>query len=186
MNWIFWLSAILIILSSCQKDNDENQELLLICFNEFYLNSGINAVDTLNVFEQELIKEGHLKSKDGNSYLLLLTFLRDSIYFKPLLTKKSFDNNMLYTNPTNLMECVQENYGVDTSEISDMPYYHCTNEIKKMILVEETIPIQSIFGLYVEHLNQAELTKPFVRISLLHLLYKWYYASKYNRIYSLQ
>lgn len=50
-----------------------------------------------------------------------------------------------------------------------------------MFEANESIDIHQMFDIYAKYLDKNEIVKPFVRESMLHFFYRWYFTSKYNR-----
>lgn len=180
--WLLFLIGISFFWG-CEEKNDEFElyDLLLVCYNDFYESKGISASDTLQVFEDFLIQEGHLKDNSGASYRELLYFLKSATYFNPPLKKIDFTNTLLYDNPNNLLYCVHYNFNVDSTDFMTLSYYKCTEKIAKTIEEKESIDIHDMFDAYLSFLDEETIKQPFVKESLLQFFYRWYFTSKYNR-----
>jgi hypothetical protein len=182
---IKWLSLIVgsMLLVGCSDETKEDElyDLLLVCFDDYYLSQKISASDTLHAFEDYLISEGHLENNSGESYLELLNYLKNNTYLKLPLKKIDFSNALLYTNPSDLLFCAHDNFNIDSSAFLTLDYYNCADQIAQMIEANESIDIHQMFDIYAKCLDKDEIVKPFVRESMLQFFYRWYFTSKYNR-----
>ena len=181
-NWLI-LAVGGLLLFSCSEENKEDElyDLLLVCYNDFYEANNVSASDTLLAFENFLIDEGHLRNNSGSAYRELLYYLKSNTYFKLPLKKIDFSNPILYENPSDLLYCVYYNYNVDSTEFLALNYYKCSDKIAQTIEENESIDVHQMFDAYLTYLDEEEITKPFVRESILQFFYRWYFTSKYNR-----
>lgn len=174
------LGSMLLVGCSNETEEDELYDLLLVCFDDYYLSQKISASDTLQAFEDYLISEGHLENNSGESYLELLNYLKNNTYLKLPLKKIDFSNALLYTNPSDLLFCAHDNFNIDSSAFLTLDYYNCADQIAQMIEANESIDIHQLFDIYAKCLDKDEIVKPFVRESMLQFFYRWYFTSKYN------
>lgn len=182
---MYRLGFLLLFLSgSCQPKQNQKDlyELLYVCFEAFYEEQSVGLQLELTTFELQLIEEGHLHSiPTGSDFKKLLEFLSRNIYFPPPLRKDDFNQALLMKNPDNLVECLNFNYNIDSLDLMELSYYKATKEIGRTIEESEEVSIQAIFSTYATHIQVDEFNQPFVRESMLLLLYRWYYKSKYDR-----
>lgn len=173
--------AFLYLFVSCSTPKKEDlYDFLSICNNEFYMDQGVNAIDTLYEFEKFLVKEGHLKSNEAISYKYLLEQLKKNNYFPTPLQKDNFSNTILYSNPSALMNCVENTFNIDTLLLIELPFYRRSKKINSLVSSNETIDIQHFFDFYLS-LPEDEFNYSFVKENTLHFLYRWYFKSKYDR-----
>ena len=168
---------------SCNQDlnDDDLYDFLNICNDEFYLDHGVFASEELEDFHFFLIEEGHLYDETGNSLRVLLRDLSKKLYFDPPLKKDDFRNALLYKNPHRLSECVEYNYGIDSIRLAELDFYEVTKKIEEHLSAHEEVKVQDLFSIYAKNLSIEELEKPFIKETVLLLLYRWYFSSKYNR-----
>ena len=185
MRTIFFLLSFIyftVFILSCKSNSTRDlYEFLSICQDEFFLDHGVQASEKLIEFEQFLIEEGHLVDVSGKSYIVLLRQLAKKTYFDPPLKKENFNNALLYKNPPNLYQCVETTYGIDSIQLALLPYHHVAEQVAEYLTSDEEVMVQGIFKIYSEQLSSNELEQPYIRETVLLLLYRWYFSSKYDR-----
>lgn len=182
MKQYFILFLILFFyLVSCNDQQDDIYDFLNICNDEFYLDYGVLASEKMNIFHQELIDEGHLVDDSGHALKVLLRNLAKKTYFDPPLRKDDFNNALLYKYPDQLYGCVTKYYNIDSSSIANLPFTETQEKIAIYASNSESIPVQGFFKIYAEELTDEELSKPYIKESILLFLYRWYFQSKYDR-----
>jgi hypothetical protein len=162
------------------KENDY-YEFLAICMGEFFLDHGVNATEKLEDFEFDLIEEGHLYDNSGKAYKVLLRNLSRDIYFAPPLKIDDFHNTLLYKNPPELYRCVNFHYGVDSLALTQLKFFTIQEKIGEELSSKKEVRIQDLFAIYLNNLDNSDFEKPYIKETILLLLYRWYFASKYNR-----
>lgn len=172
-----------LLLASCSQElqEDDLYDFLNICNDEFYLDHGVLASEELEDFQYFLIDEGHLYDKSGNSLRVLLRELSKKLYFDPPLKKEDFRNALLYKNPQELASCVDYHYNIDSTKIASLPFYDVSQKIEDHLTEHEEVKIQDLFSIYAKNLSVEEFEKPYIKETVLLLLYRWYFSSKYNR-----
>lgn len=175
------LLFFLTILNSCHDEQDDLYEFLNICNDSFYLDFNVSASEEMNTFQQDLIDEGHLIDRSGYALKVLLRELAKKTYFDPPLRKDDFEYALLYKYPNGLYTCVAENYNIDSTELAALPFSETLNKIADYASSDESIPVQGFFKIYAEELSEEELSKPYIKESVLLFLYRWYFQSKYDR-----
>jgi hypothetical protein len=178
------LALLFATLFGCKAKTSDNElyELIYVCFDEFYENKKISVQKELTAFELHLIQEGHLKTNEfGSDFRELFDYLSNNTYFKTPLTKDDFNQSLLYENPNNLVECLNYSYNIDSLELMQLSYYQATSKISEQIETTGEVDIHDMFTIYAKHISLEDYNAPFVRESLLLLLYRWYYKSKYDR-----
>lgn len=178
--FILFLS-LFTFLVSCNDEQDDVYEFLNICNDEFYLDHGVLASEKMETFQQELIEEGHLLDNSGYALKVLLRHLAKKAYFDPPLKKDDFKNALLYKYPTQLYTCVSKNYNIDSTTLASLPFSKTQEKIANYASSDESIPVQGFFKIYAEELTEEELSKPYIKESILLFLYRWYFQSKYDR-----
>jgi hypothetical protein len=175
--------SIVILTGSCNSNDDKDlqYEFLLTCYEDYYLNYGLEITPILDDFEQELIAEGHLKDGTGKSYKVLLNYLKENNYFKTPLKKIDFENEILYKSPKNIANCGISVFGLDSTNIAQTSYFRAERKIGEALNNSEDISVNFIFDVYSKELSNEDLEKPFVRQSMLVFFYRWYFQSKYDR-----
>jgi hypothetical protein len=161
--------------------NHETYAYLQVCFEDYYLNYNVEITPLLNDFELLLLEEDHITDTTGAAYKVLFDSLAVSDYFKPPLKKEDFNNTVLYKNPSNIMECASRIFAVDSVQIANTNVSRVARKINQEIIKEEDISIHYFFDLYKRELTDKELRAPYVKQSVLILLYRWYFKSKYDR-----
>jgi hypothetical protein len=178
----FLLVCLFLVRCTERPADQEIYELLNVCLDDFYQQKGIDIQQELTAFENQLLAEGHLQRKGQQSdFKTLLEFLSENTYFSPPLKKDDFNSTLLLENPTRLVECLNYSFNIDSLELMELSYYQATAEIGKIIEVNEEVAIHDIFATYAAIIAAEDFNQPFVRESLLMLLYRWYYKSKYDR-----
>jgi len=181
----FYILLLLFSLSACKNtENASDYELytyLKVCFEDYYLNYDVEVSTLLDKFEVLLLEEGHLVDTTGQSYKLLFKSLDQSDYFNPPLKKEDFNNVLLYKNPSNILECAITVFSLDSVEIVNTQFSKIAREISEKTTQEEDVSIHYFFDLYQNKLTNEEIKMPYVKQSILLLLYRWYFKSKYDR-----
>ncbi|MEX2483787.1 MAG: hypothetical protein WED10_04490, partial [Brumimicrobium sp.] len=173
---------ITVLLFACKNQQTSSEyDFLLTCYEDFYLNYNIEITDLMNKFEQNLISENHLKDKSGSSYQELLIYLKENNYFKSPLNKDDFKEVILYKNPKDITNCATSVFGLDSAVIAQTPYFKTSRKITKALSSNEEVSMNYLFKVYANDLSPDELEKPFVKQSILVMLYRWYYKSKFDR-----
>ena len=171
----------LTILTSCNNEQDDIYEFLNICNDEFYLDYNVLASEQMEVFQQELVEEGHLIDNSGYALKVLLRNLAKKTYFDPPLRKDNFNNALLYKYPDQLYTCVVKNYNIDSTLVAALPFSETQKKIASYASSNDSIPVQGFFKIYAEELTEEELSTPYIKESVLLFLYRWYFQSKYDR-----
>tara|TARA_B100000508_G_scaffold24343_1_gene17490 strand:- start:19926 stop:20540 length:615 start_codon:yes stop_codon:yes gene_type:complete len=178
------LSFLLIILSGCAEQYSTDQKIytfLEVCYEYYYLNYDVDVSAELANFETVLINEGHLSDSTGEAYSKLLDFLSQENYFNPPLKFDGFNNVVLYKVPDDLVGCAQSIYGIDSSLVKQTNYFKAQQKIREQLANSQEISINQLFKYNSDYLDSKTLTSPFVKQSILQLLYRWYFKSKYDR-----
>lgn len=185
MNKRFYIYILILLFSSCQSSKStsdyEIYTYLKICFEDYYLNYDVEVTPLLDKFELFLLEEGHLSDTTGQAYKTLLRNLDRSDYFKPPLKMEDFNNTLLYKNPTNIITCATTVFALDSTEIVNTNFSQIAREISEKITHEEEVSIHYFFDIYRNKLTNEEIRMPYVKQSVLLLLYRWYFKSKYDR-----
>lgn len=179
----FFLSlALLLFVGSCTSKKEATETevytFLNICFEDYYKNYDIEISDSLQLFEKQLIKEGHLLDSTSKSYKMLLKSLKRNTYFEKPLDFNSFDKVLLYKNPSDLTYCASTVFNIDSVTVSNTHFFKITEKVKEELSTQESISIHDLFRMYNVELSEEELQLPFIKQSLQLLLYRWYYKSK--------
>ena len=178
-------SFIFVVFLLCACENESETEklysLLQVCHDEFYLDYGVKASDSLRAFESHLIEQKLLFNNSPTAYKTLFRKLSKELYFKPPLPMDNFNNALLYRNPEDLFECMEETFHIDSSAFIHLSYYKASKQIREVMLESEEVPVQSIFEIYASQINEEEYAMPYVKDALLLFLYRWYFTSKYDR-----
>ncbi|RYM33593.1 hypothetical protein ERX46_11695 [Brumimicrobium glaciale] len=185
MNKLLLIFFLFIILNACQtqekvKDH-ETYTYLQVCFEDYYLNYDVEITPLLDEFEVLLLKEGHITDTTGEAYKNLFDSLAVNDYFKPPLKKEDFNNTVLYKNPSNIIECAETLFSVDSIQIVKTNFSKIASKINHEIEKGEDISIHYFFDLYKRELTDDEIRAPYIKQSVLLLLYRWYFKSKYDR-----
>lgn len=177
---IFFLIPLFI---GCSENNNEEDyySFLSICMDEYFLDKGVSSIQELEQFETSLIAEGHLFDNSGAAYKVLLRNLSKKIYFDPPLKIDDFKHNLLYTNPPELYRCVNFHYGIDSIALTNIKIFSVQEKLAKEFTATDKIKIQDIFTFYLSELDNSDFEKPYIKDTILLLLYRWYFSSKYNR-----
>jgi hypothetical protein len=154
---------------------------LKICFEDYYLNHDVEITPLLDDFEIFLLKEGHLSDTTGEAYKSLFKSLRKTDYFDPPLKMEDFNNTLLYKNPSNIIGCATTVFSLDSAAILSTNFSKIAREINEKTTKEENVSIHYFFDLYQNRLTNEEIRMPYVKQSILVLLYRWYFKSKYDR-----
>lgn len=179
---VFFLFSILIACQSSKEVKDQEiYTYLQVCFEDYYLNYDVEITPILDEFEILLLMEGHLSDTTGAAYKTLFDSLVVSDYFKPPLKKEDFDNTVLYKNPSNIIGCAESLFGIDSIQVTSTNYSKVARKINQKIEKGQDISIHYFFDLYKRELSNEELRAPYVKQSVLLLLYRWYFKSKYDR-----
>src|SRR5690625_2185366 len=93
-NKLTYFYVLLFLAFSCtNKERLTELEIytfLEICYEDYYFNYDLEITPLLEDFEQQLIKEGHLKDSTGIAYKELLKKLESETFFSlPLKDRKS-------------------------------------------------------------------------------------------------
>lgn len=178
------LICSIFLLTFCKDDNPANEKVytfLEVCYEDFYLNYDVQVSKELNQFEEHLIKEGHLADTSGKSYKLLLNELSENNYFEPPLKFDDFENTVLYKVPDDLLGCAESIFGIDSTLVKNTPYFKAQKRIREELKMKKEISINQLFKYNSDYLSDETITSPFVRQSILQLLYRWYFKSKHDR-----
>ena len=182
--YIFFLTSALLLFS-CQSTKESNDKevysYLELCFEDYYLNYDVEVTPLLNQFELHLLEEGHLSDTTGQAYKALFSSLDSTDYFNPPLKKEDFNNTILYKSPSDIMACATTVFSIDSSAVLNTQFSKIAKEISDKITNEEEISIHYFFNIYQTRLSNAEIRMPYVKQSILLLLYRWYFKSKYDR-----
>lgn len=180
-----FLILIILTLLSCQtskKSSDyETYTYLEVCFEDYYLNYDVKVSLILEKFELLLVEEGHLSDTTGKAYKTLLKSFEESDYFNPPLKMEDFNNTLLYKNPSNIINCATNVFSLDSTTIINTKFSKLAEEINEKMSKDEDISIHYFFDLYSRNLSDEEIRMPYVKQSILLLLYRWYFKSKYDR-----
>lgn len=172
-----------VLISSCSETNDRAESTypyLAVCYEDFYWNEGVDIAEELATFEASMIKDGQLEDSTGTSYLRLLDELSHKEYFPLPLPYDQFDNEILYKTPDGLIACAQSVFGIDSSLVQETNFYHAQQRINQEGTQRDEMPVQLIFSIYAAELKPSDFKGDFVRYSVLHLLYRWYFKSKHD------
>ncbi len=178
------LTLFLFLVSSCSEESTSDTQVygyLEVCFEDYYLNYGVQISEHLEVFEQHLINEGHLKDSTGDAYLDLISKLSKNIYFDPPLRYDNFNNAVLYKVPDNLTDCASSIFGIDSSLVRNTDYYKAQEKIRIELQKNDEISINDVFLYKSKYLSAKTIKARFVKQSILQLFYKWYFKSKFDR-----
>lgn len=179
------LPICILLLFSCQNNKQisdyEIYDLLNICFENYYLNYDIDITASLNKFENHLLIEGHLKDTSGIAYKELFRKLDSDLYFNPPLEFNDFNEVILLKNPMDILACAIDVFSIDSSQVLSTNYAEVTEKIHREISEKEEVSIHFFFKTYRENLSPKEIKSPYIKQSILLLLYRWYYKSKYDR-----
>ncbi len=185
MNKYLFIFSLIFILNACQSKckttDNEIFTYLKICFEDYYLNYDVEVTPLLNEFEFFLVREGPLSDTSGKAYKSLFKALDSSDYFDHPLKMEDFNNALLYKNPSTIFECATTVFSVDSTSILNTKFSKITQEISEYISNNETISIHYFFDLYHNKLTDEEIRMPYIKQSILILLYRWYFKSKYDR-----
>ncbi|PWH86061.1 hypothetical protein [Brumimicrobium oceani] len=185
MNKLLQILLLLSILNACQSPekvkDQETYTYLKVCFEDYYLNYDVEITPLLDEFELLLLDEGHISDTTGVAYKTLFDSLAVNDYFNPPLKKEDFDNTVLYKNPSNIISCASALFAVDSNEIVKTNFSKIASKINQEIEKGEDISIHYFFDIYKRELSDEELRAPYVKQSVLLLLYRWYFKSKYDR-----
>lgn len=167
----------------CNSNPKENDyyDFLAICMDEFFLDHGVSSSQKLADFEFDLIEEGHLFDDSGKAYKVLLRNLSREIYFAPPLKIDDFNHALLYKNPPQLYQCVDFHFGVDSTALTHLKIFNVQEKIALELSDKEEVLIQDIFSIYHKELDDKDIEQPYIKETVLLLLYRWYFSSKYNR-----
>lgn len=169
---------------SCSNNTPTNKkvyEFLEVCYEDYYLNFDVNISEELFLFESHLISEGHLKDTSGVSYKNLLLELSEDTYFERPLEFDNFNKTILYKVPDDIVGCSQSIFGIDSSLVKHTPYFKAQKKIRDQLKLESEISINKVFKFNSDYVPSKTMTAPFVKQSILQLLYKWYFKSKYQK-----
>ncbi len=185
MNKLLQILLLLSILNACQspekvKDH-ETYTYLQVCFEDYYLNYDVEITPLLDEFELLLLAENHISDTTGAAYKNLFDSLAVNDYFNPPLKKEDFNNTVLYRNPSNIISCATEIFAIDSLQIINTNFSKVAEKINQEIAKEKDISIHYFFDLYKRELSNEELRAPYVKQTVLLLLYRWYFKSKYDR-----
>ena len=185
MHKYFIFFFFIFILNACQsskeKEDYEVYTYLKICFEDYYLNYDVKVTPLLDKFEILLLEEGHLSDTTGKAYKALFKSLNNTDYFNPPLKMEDFNNAVLYKNPSNILECATTVFSLDSIDVVSTQFSKLAREINEKITHEEEVSIHYFFDLYQHKLTDEEIRMPYVKQSILLLLYRWYFKSKYDR-----
>lgn len=182
--WSFiFLIGVILTLFACSSNPKENDyyDFLAICMDEFFLDQGVSSNQKLADFEFDLIEEGHLFANSGKAYKVLLRNLSRDIYFPPPLKIDDFNHALLYKNPPQLYQCVDFHFGVDSIALTHLKIFSVQEKLAQELSNKEEVLIQEIFSIYYKELDDEDFEKPYIKETILLLLYRWYFSSKYNR-----
>lgn len=184
------LSILLIysftFCSSNYNDEELVYEYLEICFEDYYLNYDVHLTQELELFERQLILEGHLQDTTGMGYNQLLSQLSKEIYFQPPLKFDEFNNVLLYKVPGDLKECASSVFGLDSAIIKETSYFKAQERIRGELKNNEQIDAGDLFNFNRKYIPAELMRSPFVKQSIQLMLYKWYFKSKYDREIPIQ
>jgi hypothetical protein len=185
MNKLLSIFILYLAFSSCQSPekvkNHETYTYLQVCFEDYYLNYDVEITPLLDEFELLLLSEGHTSDTTGAAYKTLFDSLAVNDYFKTPLKKEDFNNTVLYKNPSGIIECASSLFSIDSIQIVKTNFSKIASKINQEIEKGEDISIHYFFDLYKRELTNEELRAPYVKQSVLLLLYRWYFKSKYDR-----
>lgn len=176
-----WGIICLSVLAACAAEEENIYDYIEICQNDFYQQYGISATDTLNQFEQRLIQEGLLKDASYSSYKELLHTLSSEVYFDAYPFEIKSNAPLLTLNPDRLDVCLERNYGIDSTALTQLPYYELQIDLQAYYSSSENLHVSGIFQRYLKHINAEEFQHPFIRLELQKLLYRWYFESKQQK-----
>lgn len=183
--FLFLTSVLLLTFSnSCSEEVTSDQKVysfLEVCYEDYYLNYDVEISQHLEKFEQRLVKEGHLKDTTGHAYIELLNYLSTNIYFDTPLKYDDFNNTVLYKVPDDITECATSIFGLDSTLVMNTEYFKAQKQIRAELEKKEEISINDVFRYNSRFLGPNTIRSPFVKQSILQLLYKWYFKSKYDR-----
>ncbi|MGM0480027.1 MAG: hypothetical protein ACQERC_12470 [Bacteroidota bacterium] len=180
--------TVFILVSSCSGSDDQAESTypyLAVCYEDFFWNEDVDIAEELSRFEASLIQEGKLKDSTGASYISLLDELSHKEYFPLPLPYDQFSKQILYKTPDELISCAQSVFGIDSSLVQETNFHHAQQRINQEGTKRDEMPVQLIFSIYAEELQPKDFEGDFVRYSLLHLLYRWYFKSKNDHSASL-
>lgn len=175
---------ILLLSTSCSEKPTSDEKVysfLEVCYEDYYLNYNVQISNHLEKFEDHLLLEGHLKDTTGQAYLDLLDYLSSNIYFKAPLKYDDFNNTILYKVPDDITECANSIFGLDSTLVKNTAYFKAQERIKNELEKKEEISINDVFRYNSKFLSAKTIKSPFVKQSVLQLLYKWYFKSKHDR-----
>lgn len=185
MNKLLQILLLFSILTACQSPEKvkdfETYTYLKVCFEDYYLNYDVEITPLLDEFELLLLAENHISDTTGAAYKKLFDSLAVNDYFKPPLKKEDFNNTVLYKNPSNIIGCAESLFAIDSIQIAKTNYFKVARKINIEIEKEEDISIHYFFDLYKRELTDEEIRAPYIKQSVLILLYRWYFKSKYDR-----
>lgn len=185
MNKLIIIFLMFVLASACQStqkvEDHETYAYLKVCFEDYYLNYDVEITPLLDEFELLLLEENHITDTTGAAYKVLFDSLSINDYFKPPLKKEDFDNVALYKNPSEIINCAEEVFGIDSTKVAHTHFSKLARKINLEIEKEEDISIHYFFNIYKRELKNEELRAPYIKQSVLLLLYRWYFKSKYDR-----
>jgi len=190
MNKYSYIVLFLLLLNACQShkavSDKEIYSLLEICYEDYYLNYDVEVTPLLNEFELLLLNEGHLFDTTGKAYQSLFDTLLVNDYFNLPLKMENFNSVLLYKNPSDIMACATTTFSLDSMAIMELNFSKVMQEINHKIMQEEEVSIHFFFDLYKRRLSEDEIRKPYIKQSVLLLLYRWYFKSKYDRVIQIK
>lgn len=187
MNRMLFISLIglyLFLHSGCSEESTSDKKVysfLEVCYEDYYLNYDVQISEHLNEFEDHLLSEGHLKDTSGQAYIDLLNYLSSNIYFDTPLEYDEFNNTVLYKVPDDITECANSIFGLDSLLVKNTDYFKAQEKIRGELEKKEEISINDVFRYNSKYLSPNTIKSPFVKQSILQLLYKWYFKSKHDR-----
>lgn len=181
MKRIFIYFLLLMLFISCKNKEKLTEHdiytFLEICYEDYYFNYDLEITPLLEAFEQQLVKENHLKDTTGNAYKELLKKLEAEDYFSPPLNKEAFNEIALYKNPSNIIDCAYTTFSIDSTQVLNTRFSQVSQRINQKVSENEEISIHYFFNTYRNHLSAKEIKTPYIKQTILLTLYRWYYKS---------
>lgn len=180
-NKLAYFYVLLFLAFSCtNKERLTELEIytfLEICYEDYYFNYDLEITPLLEDFEQQLIKEGHLKDSTGIAYKELLKKLESETFFSLPLNKEGFNEVALYKNPSHIIDCAYNTFSIDSALVLNTRFSQVSHRINQKIEEDEEISIHYFFNTYRNQLSPKEIKMPYIKQTILLTLYRWYYKS---------
>lgn len=180
-NKLAYFYVLLFLAFSCtNKERLTELEIytfLEICYEDYYFNYDLEITPLLEDFEQQLIKEGHLKDSTGIAYKELLKKLESETFFSLPLNKEGFNEVALYKNPSQIIDCAYNTFSIDSALVLNTRFSQVSRRINQKIEEDEEISIHYFFNTYRNQLSPKEIKMPYIKQTILLTLYRWYYKS---------